>query len=97
MRYVNQRVGMSKTAPLSHGSRPFHEACAQPSTLSSNGFLATRVDAFWRSGRIYFRADARSSRMMFSSASMISDGSTLVFLKLNRRSNALVGGLNANT
>ena len=28
---------------------------------------------------------------------MISDGSTFVFLKLNRRSNALVGGLNAKT
>ena len=35
--------------------------------------------------------------MMFSSASMISSFSTLDFLKLSRRSNAFVGGLNAKT
>ena len=35
--------------------------------------------------------------MMFSSASMISEGSTLVLRKLNRRSKAFVGGLNAKT
>jgi hypothetical protein len=40
---------------------------------------------------------ARSSLMMFCSASMISSLSTFDFLKLSRRSNALVGGLNANT
>ena len=40
---------------------------------------------------------ARNSRMMFSSASMISSFSTFDFLKLRRKSNDFVGGLKANT